>query len=152
MLTSGALAAAAVSLGQVAGQSVCRFPPMVRKQYARALGDASGFGQDSVRLGELYPRDSNVSPRAVDCRLEISEILPGIPVESSEYMLRALARSDVVQTRDDVRCSEYLSALGAVINGPAGIGVAGLSGHVFCLSRDVPEPINIADRRSSRTR
>ena len=68
-------------------------------------------------------------------------------VESSEYMLRALARSDVVQRRDDVRCSEYLSGLRAVMNGPAGIGVADLSGHVFCLSRDVPEPINIADRR-----
>ena len=71
----------------------------------------------------------------------------GRVVESAEYLLRSLARSPVVQTRDDVRCSEYLSGLRAVMNGPAGVGVADLSGNVFCLSRDLPEPISIADRR-----
>ncbi|HUP83699.1 MAG TPA: sensor histidine kinase [Candidatus Limnocylindria bacterium] len=66
---------------------------------------------------------------------------------NAEYMLRALARSAAVQTRDGARCSEYVSGLQAVMNGPAGIGVADRTGHVFCLSRDLPEPINIADRR-----
>lgn len=68
-------------------------------------------------------------------------------VEGAEHLLRSLAHSSAVQARDRARCNEYLSGLRAAMNGPAGIGVADLDGNVFCLSRDLTKPINIADRR-----
>ena len=68
-------------------------------------------------------------------------------VEGAEHLLRSLAHSPAVQAKDGGRCNEYLSGLRAAMNGPAGIGVADLEGNVFCLSRDLTNPINIADRR-----
>jgi signal transduction histidine kinase/ActR/RegA family two-component response regulator len=73
---------------------------------------------------------------------ELGRIIAGI-----EYLLRAVSLSPLSRRSSADRCDQYLAGLQSAFNGPAGIGLADLKGDVFCLSRELLEPINVADRR-----
>ena len=73
---------------------------------------------------------------------EVERFVAGI-----EHLLRAVALSPLSHPDTARECSGYLTGLRSASNGPAGIGVADIRGNVFCLSRNMPEPINVADRQ-----
>jgi signal transduction histidine kinase/CheY-like chemotaxis protein len=73
---------------------------------------------------------------------EVGRIVAGI-----EHLLRAVSLSPLSSQNTADRCNQYLAGLQSAFNGPAGIGLADLKGDVFCLSRELRDPINVADRR-----
>jgi signal transduction histidine kinase/CheY-like chemotaxis protein len=108
-----------------------------------ALVPAAGFGV----LNEFVHRQA--LSRDVQADAEQGAVLLSAQIASQvsgiEQTLSVLSRApDVIRGNADA-CNRYVHKLKFAFNGPSEIGVADLSGKVFCLSREI-NGINIADR------